>query len=231
MPAHLARLADSPTPAWPIWPAHRTLPRVVNAITQALDDHGEVKDSASPTLARIRREIDVTHSRLMEKLNRMLASSTVNQYLQESIITQRAGRYVLPVKADFKGRVSGVVHDQSASGATIFVEPLATVELNNQWRHLQVQEQDEIRKIWPIWPNRSAPKASSSVTLCPPWPTLTWPWPKPNTPTPSTPSNLCWCCPPPKNRAMPPGRLQIAGRPPPPAQPPNRGAHRCGAGR
>ena len=120
---------------------------LVNAIGQALDDHGDIKSSASPALARIRREIDIAHTRLMEKLNRMLGSSGVSQYLQDALITQRGGRYVLPVKADFKGRVRGVVHDQSASGATVFVEPLATVELNNKWRQLQLEEDDEIRRI------------------------------------------------------------------------------------
>ncbi len=119
---------------------------LVNAISQAIDDHGEVKSSASPALARIRRDIDIAHSRLMEKLNRLLTSSA-SQYLQEALITQRGGRYVIPVKADFKGRVRGIVHDQSASGATVFVEPLATVELNNKWRQLQLEEDDEIRRI------------------------------------------------------------------------------------
>ncbi|GAB4443284.1 MAG: endonuclease MutS2 [Anaerolineae bacterium] len=119
---------------------------LVNAISQAIDDHGEVKSSASPALARIRRDIDIAHSRLMEKLNRLLTSSA-SQYLQEALITQRGGRYVIPVKADFKGRVRGIVHDQSASGATVFVEPLATVELNNQWRQLQIAEDEEIRRI------------------------------------------------------------------------------------
>ncbi len=120
---------------------------VVNAVGHAVDDNDEIKSSASPALARIRREMDIAHARLMEKLNRMIGSSGISHYLQENLITRRAGRYVLPIKAEFKGRIKGVVHDQSASGATIFVEPLATVELNNKWRRRQLDEEDEIRKI------------------------------------------------------------------------------------
>ncbi len=129
--------------------AHRIedCPGVVNAIGLAIDDHGEIKDNASPTLARIRRDLNVAYGRLMEKLNRIVGSNQRSQYLQEALITQRAGRYVIPLKAEFKGRIQGVVHDQSASGATLFIEPLATVELNNKWRQLQLDEKDEIRKI------------------------------------------------------------------------------------
>lgn len=122
-------------------------PGVVNAIGQAIDENGEIKDSASPALARIRKEIHVVHGRLMDKLNKMIASGQYSHYLQDALVTQREGRYVIPLKAEFKGRIRGVVHDQSASGATLFVEPLATVELNNKWRQLQLEEDDEIRKI------------------------------------------------------------------------------------
>lgn len=122
-------------------------PGVVNDIGQTIDERGEIKDNASPALARIRRDLHTAHGRLMEKLNRIIASSQHNRYLQEALITQRAGRYVIPLKADFKGRIQGVIHDQSASGATLFIEPLATVDLNNRWRQLQMDEADEIRRI------------------------------------------------------------------------------------
>ena len=122
-------------------------PGVVNAIGQAIEESGEVKNNASATLARIRRDLAVAHGRLIEKLNRILSSSQHNQYLQEALITQRGGRYVIPLKAEFKGRIQGIVQDQSASGATLFIEPLATVELNNRWRQLQLDEEEEIRKI------------------------------------------------------------------------------------
>ncbi len=122
-------------------------PGLVNDISQAIDERGEVKSNASPNLARIRRELETAHSRLQEKLNRLVASTQYNRYLQEPLITQRAGRYVVPLKAEFKGKIQGIVHDQSASGATLFIEPLATVELNNKWRQLQLDEEEEIRKI------------------------------------------------------------------------------------
>lgn len=122
-------------------------PGLVNDIGQAIDERGEVKSSASPDLARIRRELETAHSRLMEKLNRLVASSQYNRYLQEPLVTQRAGRYVIPLKAEFKGKIQGIIHDQSASGATLFIEPLTTVELNNKWRQLQLDEEEEIRKI------------------------------------------------------------------------------------
>jgi DNA mismatch repair protein MutS2 len=122
-------------------------PGLVNEIGQAIDERGDVKNSASAALARIRRDLETAHSRLMEKLNRLVASSRNQTYLQEALITQREGRYVVPVKADFKGKVQGIVHDQSASGATVFVEPAGVVELNNKWRQLQIAETDEIQRI------------------------------------------------------------------------------------
>jgi DNA mismatch repair protein MutS2 len=122
-------------------------PEVVEAIVAAIDERGEVKNSASPALARIRRDLEVAHSRLMDKLNRLISSTQQSQYLQETLITQRGGRYVVPLKAEFKGRIQGIVHDQSASGATLFIEPLSTVELNNRWRKLQLDEADEINRI------------------------------------------------------------------------------------
>ncbi len=116
-------------------------------ISRCVNDRGEVVDSASPVLQRIRRELNVARSRLMERLQKMIGSTEVGKYLQEPIITQRSGRYVIPVKADFKGRMQGIVHDQSASGATLFIEPLATVELNNSLRELELQEQEEVERI------------------------------------------------------------------------------------
>ncbi len=122
-------------------------PGLVEAIGNTIDERGEVLDSASEKLAQIRRDLKVAHGRLLTKLERIIGDPRNGPYLQEAIVTQRDGRYVIPLKADFKGRIRGVVHDQSASGATIFIEPLATVELNNALRELQLAEQDEIRRI------------------------------------------------------------------------------------
>jgi DNA mismatch repair protein MutS2 len=117
------------------------------SIARVLNDKGEVLDSASPQLAIIRRDMKVSYDKLQTKLARIISSSTNALYLQESIITTRNGRYVVPIKAEFKGRIPGIVHDMSASGATLFIEPLATVEINNEYRELQLSEEKEIRRI------------------------------------------------------------------------------------
>ncbi len=121
-------------------------PGLVAAITRTINERGEVLDSASPKLAKIRQDQRSVHGRIQEKLQRILNSS-MSQYLQDPIITQRSGRYVIPLRADAKGRLKGIVHDQSGSGATLWVEPLGTVDLNNEYRGLQIQEQDEIQRI------------------------------------------------------------------------------------
>jgi DNA mismatch repair protein MutS2 len=120
---------------------------VVAEIGRCINDRGEVVDAASQVLASIRRDLKEAHERLLDKLNRIVASPSNASFLQEPFVTQRGGRYVIPLKAEFKGRIPGVVHDQSASGATLFIEPLATVELNNRWRELQLEEEREVQRI------------------------------------------------------------------------------------
>lgn len=122
-------------------------PGLVEAVSRALDERGEVLDSASDRLAQIRRDLSIAHDRLLDKLQNIVSSQRNAPYLQEPIVTQRGDRYVIPLKANFKGRIRGVVHDQSSSGATLFIEPLATVELNNRWRELQLAEAEEVRRI------------------------------------------------------------------------------------
>ncbi len=120
---------------------------VVDAISQAISARAEILDSASPKLASIRSELGVAHERLLGRMQKMLTSEPFAKALQEAIVTQRDGRYVLPIKAEARSRVNAVVHDQSASGATLFVEPLQVVELNNRWRELQLAERDEEHRI------------------------------------------------------------------------------------
>ena len=120
---------------------------LIDAIDRCIDDRAEVRDNASPELARARRAVRVAYDRLHDRLQRLMTSSQVAPYLQEALITQRGGRYVVPLRAEFKGRVKGIVHDQSASGATVFVEPLATVDLNNKWREAQLVEEQELQKV------------------------------------------------------------------------------------
>jgi DNA mismatch repair protein MutS2 len=117
------------------------------SIARVLNEKGEVLDTASPQLALIRRDLKVSYDRLQTRLARLISSSTNAQFLQEALITTRNGRYVIPIKAEFKGRIPGIVHDSSSSGATLFIEPLATVELNNAWRELQLAEEKEIWRI------------------------------------------------------------------------------------
>jgi len=118
---------------------------IVDAITRVLSDRGEVLDSASPRLGDIRHDLKIAHDRLMSRLQRYLTES--GNKLQEPIITQRDGRYVIPLRAEFKGQIKAIVHDQSSTGATLFVEPLPVVELNNEIRELELQERDEERRI------------------------------------------------------------------------------------
>ena len=125
----------------------RPPPGIIESISRCISDHAEVMDSASTKLQSIRSEIKVSHDRLMSKLERMINDSHTAPMLQESIITTRNGRYVIPLRAEFKSRVKSIIHDQSASGSTLFVEPVAVVELNNQYHELQLAERDEIRRI------------------------------------------------------------------------------------
>ena len=120
---------------------------LADEIGRCISDQAEVHDHASAKLANLRREMRVAHERLQDKLNRILANPRNAQYLQESLITQRGGRYVIPIKADFKGRIPGIVHDSSSSGATLFIEPLSAVEMTNRWRELQIEERKEVERI------------------------------------------------------------------------------------
>ncbi|MDQ5851128.1 MAG: endonuclease MutS2, partial [Chloroflexota bacterium] len=123
------------------------LPEIEAAIDRAIDPGGEVLDSASPALGRIRSEIRIAHGRLMDRLQAIITSSQYADALQEPIVTMREGRYVVPIKSAGRRTLRGIVHDQSNTGATLFVEPLQTVDLNNTWRELQLAEQQEIMRI------------------------------------------------------------------------------------
>ncbi|NMC12809.1 MAG: endonuclease MutS2 [Chloroflexi bacterium] len=120
---------------------------LVDSISHAISDHGEILDSASPKLSSIRSELRIARERLLGKLQRMVSDPKFTPFLQEALITQREGRYVLPLRSEFKGRIKAIIHDQSSSGATLFIEPLGVVELNNQNKQLQLDERDEERRI------------------------------------------------------------------------------------
>ncbi|HEX9058289.1 MAG TPA: endonuclease MutS2 [Ktedonobacterales bacterium] len=120
-------------------------PSLEARIEECVSEDGEVLDSASPDLRRIRADLRGAQHRLQERLQTL-----VNEFrgaLQEPIITMRSDRYVLPVRAEARGQVRGIVHDQSGSGATVFIEPLVIVEMNNRIRELQLSERQEIERI------------------------------------------------------------------------------------
>ena len=117
-----------------------------NEIRRCILSEEEIADDASPTLKHIRRQMTIVGERVHTQLNSMLNGS-MRSMLQDAVITMRNNRYCLPIKAEYKGHVSGMVHDQSSSGSTFFIEPAAIVNLNNQLRELEIQEQEEIQVI------------------------------------------------------------------------------------
>src|SRR5438128_5248359 len=122
-------------------------PGLVEDIQDAIGEGGEVLDSASPALGRIRAELRTAHDRLVTRLREIMAAPPFRDVVQDPVVTQRAGRYVIPIRAESRGQVPGIVHDQSASGATLFVEPLAAVEMGNRWRTLRLDEEREVERI------------------------------------------------------------------------------------
>jgi DNA mismatch repair protein MutS2 len=120
---------------------------VANQIGRCINDRGEVVDGASPALGRIRGELRSAQDRLMTTLERLVQHGDIRPYLQDALVTQRQGRYVIPVRAEYKGSVDGIVHDQSASGATLFIEPLKVVQQNNAVREWELEEEREVRRI------------------------------------------------------------------------------------
>jgi DNA mismatch repair protein MutS2 len=122
------------------------MPELEADIGRSISPRGDVLDSASDELGRIRRAIRIHHSRLIERLNSLMTGK-YSASVQDAIITTRDGRYVIPIKADSRSQATGVVHDTSASGQTLFMEPFEVVELNNKWREEQIAEQREIDRI------------------------------------------------------------------------------------
>ena len=124
--------------------SHRS---VEEEIARCILSEDEIADTASTELSRIRRQMKIINERVREKLNSMLKSSSTQKYLQDAIITVRNGRYALAVKAEHRAQVPGLVHDQSSSGATLFIEPAAVVELGNEFKRLLAEEKNEIERI------------------------------------------------------------------------------------
>ena len=128
---------------------------VNNEIKRCILSEDEINDDASPGLRRVRRSIKSINDRVHTQLNNILNSS--RSYLQDAVITMRDGRYCLPVKSEYKAQVSGMVHDQSATGSTLFIEPMAIIQLNNELRSLEIEEQKEIEAVLAALSNLLAP--------------------------------------------------------------------------
>ena len=124
-----------------------TFPRLVENIDRCILSEDEMSDNASPELKNIRRSIARQNDAIKNRLNNIMNSADNKGYLQDSLITIRDGRYVVPVKAEHRGKVPGIVHDQSSTGQTIFIEPQVIVNLNNELRELELAEQVEIERI------------------------------------------------------------------------------------
>ena len=122
------------------------IPSLSSEIRRCIITEDQVADDASPALRKVRREIQQTGDRVHQQLAKMV-NSTYSAYLQDNVITMRGDRYCIPVKAEYKSQVPGLIHDQSSSGSTLFIEPAAVVTLNNQLRELALQEKKEIEKI------------------------------------------------------------------------------------
>ena len=122
-------------------------PPLRQRIERSVDEAGEILDSASGELAAIRKRLRTAQDRVRERLSTMLRSSELAGVIGEAIVTLRAGRYVIPIRAEAKGKLKGIVHDQSASGATLFVEPLTVVDLNNTWTQASLDAAREEERI------------------------------------------------------------------------------------
>ena len=154
-PKQTAAEEYAPDPLDPLFQALEPLTPVNNEIKRCILSEDEIADDASPGLSHVRRSLKACADRIHTQLNSILNSHRT--YLQDAVITMRDGRYCLPVKSEYKSQVSGMVHDQSATGSTLFIEPMAIVKLNNEIRELEIQEQKEIEAVLASLSNQTAP--------------------------------------------------------------------------
>lgn len=121
--------------------------RLEKQIDNAIDEHGEIKDHASPKLNGLRTAIQISKNRVKEKLDSILHDPNNQKYFQDNLVTMRGDRYVIPIKQEYKMNFPGIVHDQSGTGATLFIEPLAVVNLNNEIKRYIAEEREEVERI------------------------------------------------------------------------------------
>ena len=144
----------------PLFSQIEPLSPLLEEIKRCVIGEDEIADDASPALFKIRKSIRGMNDRIHAQLTNLMNNTTTRNYLQDAVITMRDGRYCLPVKAEAKTSVPGMVHDQSSSGSTLFIEPMAVVNLNNELRELFLKEQDEINVILADLSNRVAENAN-----------------------------------------------------------------------
>lgn len=135
------------------------------SIRNAVDDNGEVLDSASETLRSLRNQLRTKESRVRERLESMIRSSSAQKMLSDAIITIRNDRFVIPVKQEYRGHYGGIIHDQSSSGQTLFIEPASIVQLNNELQGIRVKEQQEIERILIVLSGQTAESSSELETI------------------------------------------------------------------
>lgn len=140
------------------------LTKLSEEIRRCIPEEDTISDDASPGLRQVRQAIHGISGKVHNQLNSMLANQTTRTYLQDGVVTMRDGRYCLPVKAEHRGQIPGVIHDRSATGSTLFVEPMTVVKLNNDLRDLEVKEQEEIEKILASLSNLVAEEREAILT-------------------------------------------------------------------
>ena len=144
---NLGRYSDIAPFTWSKISGAENLSSIAAIVHAAVDDSGTIRDNASPELAEIRVRRKSAHDQLLKKMDRMAKSAGLSHALQEPIVVMREGRYVLPVKAGSQSNVPGIVHDSSASGSTIFIQPSSAIGLGNAYKETQKQEERELEKI------------------------------------------------------------------------------------
>ena len=142
------------------------LGQLENNLHNVIDEHGQMRDDASVELKRIRREIKTSHGRIKDRLNSVLHATEYQKYFQDAIITMRSDRYVVPIKQEYRQFFPGIVHDQSASGSTLFIEPMAIVDLNNDVKQLIVAEKRERERILKVLSLQLAKNAAILTENC-----------------------------------------------------------------
>ncbi len=158
---------ETPAPQFSEWAKSiEILGQLEREIDNIVDEHGSMRDSASVELMRIRREIKSSQRRIKSSLDSILKNSDYQKYFQDNIVTIRDDRYVIPIKQEYRQHFPGVVHDQSSSGSTLFIEPMAIVDLNNDIKQLAVDEKREIERILRVISEKLGKNAEILLSNC-----------------------------------------------------------------